>query len=72
MAELIRCKCGATWTGVARAHCTADDCHQTFGGVTSFDQHRIANAGRGKCKDPAKMGLIQTEKGVWSVPQQED
>lgn len=61
MTEMISCKCGARWTGPGRAHCAADDCHQTFGGVTSFDVHRK----NGTCLDPAVLGLILNAKGIW-------
>lgn len=72
MAEIIYCRCGSQWTGAGRAHCTAKNCHQTFGGVTSFDAHRKQYGEHGSCIDPATLGLVQTEKGIWSVPQQED
>lgn len=71
MAEYIRCGgCDSVWTGAARAHCS--NCHITTGGVTSFDAHRKQYGERGSCIDPATLGLVQTEKGIWSVPQQED
>lgn len=72
MAEQIHCKCGATWTGVSRCHCAAEGCHNTFGGATSFDAHRDQRGEHGRCKSPESLGLVQTEKGIWSVPQQED
>lgn len=43
--------CGARWSGTQTSHCAR--CHQTFGGVGHFDQHRKD----GQCQDPAKIGL---------------
>lgn len=59
-------KCPAIWTGEARCHCSA--CCNTFGGVTSFDAHRVQYGEHGKCKKPEDIGLVLTEKGIWSVP----
>jgi hypothetical protein len=56
---MITCRCNATWTGVNRAHCSA--CHNTFGGVTSFDAHRKG----GRCTKPASLGLHNNGKGIW-------
>jgi len=39
-------------------------CHQTFGGVTSFDRHRID----GVCRHPTEIGLTIGIRGVWSEP----
>lgn len=62
--------CVKFWTGTRPCHCSA--CHETFSGITTFDAHRQANAHRGKCKNPAKMGLELSEKGQWYVPQEEE
>lgn len=63
-------KCPAQWTGTQPCHCSA--CHQTFSGITTFDAHRVANAHRGKCKQPARMDLVKNEKGIWCVPREEE
>jgi hypothetical protein len=62
--------CDKNWTGTSRCHCSA--CHETFSGITTFDLHRQANSKRGKCKKPAYIGLVKNDKGVWSVPQEEE
>lgn len=54
--------CTNTWTGLAQAHCSV--CHQTFGGVTSFDRHRLDGA----CRHPSTIGLTVGTRGVWSEP----
>ena len=43
--------CGARWSGLATTHCAR--CHQTFSGVSGFDQHRE----NGRCLGPAEAGL---------------
>lgn len=62
--------CTKTWTGTRPCHCSA--CHETFSGITTFDAHRQANAHRGKCRKPSRMGLELNEKGQWCVPQEEE
>lgn len=37
----------------SNAHCAADGCHRTFGGITGFDRHRRG----GECLDPAGLGM---------------
>lgn len=65
--QMITCGgCSVEWTGDGRCHCSG--CHNTFGGLTSFDAHRTQYGERGSCKKPEDIGLIQTEKGVWSAP----
>ncbi|MET0417111.1 MAG: hypothetical protein ABW022_13920 [Actinoplanes sp.] len=54
--------CTSTWTGLAMAHCSA--CHETFAGVSGFDQHRL----RGHCCPPAERGLALDAHGVWRNP----
>lgn len=51
-------RCDSRWTGSNRAHCAA--CHSTFGGVTSFDQHRRD----GECVHPTELGLDE-RIGIW-------
>lgn len=58
--------CASKWTGTQPCHCSA--CHETFSGITTFDAHRQANAHRGKCRKPTRMGFIQNEKGLWCTP----
>lgn len=58
------CKCGAHWTGDNRSHCSA--CHNTFGGVTTFDNHRYGDFEKiRKCRLPEKLGLRLNEFGIW-------
>lgn len=53
--------CDRTWTGYSMAHCSR--CHQTFGGVSSFDHHRS----NGACKYPAELGLVfNANRNCWS------
>lgn len=68
--------CKATWTGTAVCHCTG--CHQTFAGVTAFDNHRDHSASMGEhggCRRPAEMLTKDGERtlwlrdGVWRAPE---
>ncbi|WP_458523948.1 FDXHR family putative zinc-binding protein [Mycobacteroides abscessus] len=54
--------CDSTWTGLTTCHCSG--CHQTFGGISAFDQHRRAS----KCLSPESAGLSKSTKGHWSLP----
>lgn len=55
--------CTTTWAGVTAAHCA--NCHQTFGGVRSFDRHRKA----GTCHPPETVGLHwNPERSRWVQP----
>jgi hypothetical protein len=64
MSQINTCgHCDAEWTGVGRCHHDKKGCHQTFGGVTTFDQH----IRYGKCIHPSKLGLTQNEQGVWTA-----
>ncbi len=59
---MIACNgCESTWTGLITCHCSG--CHQTFGGITGFDQHH-----KGKCLSPESVGLTKSTKGHWSLP----
>lgn len=62
---VITCKCGASWTGMARAHCGG--CHELFSGPSSFDKHRSAKKGY-ICVDPASVGLVQLNDSIWQEP----
>jgi hypothetical protein len=52
----------------SQAHCGAADCHQTFGGVGTFDKHRR----NGECLAPAELGLRLDHAGVWHRPMDEE
>jgi hypothetical protein len=55
------CRCGQTWTGAARCHCTT--CHASFTSVTAFDRHR-----RGfRCRPPTECGLV-LHGDYWGLP----
>lgn len=43
----------------SHAHCTV--CHNTFSGVTYFDDHRL----NGECINPAALGLVKLD-GLWA------
>lgn len=58
VSELTCGGCDNTWTGVSRCHCSA--CHQTFGGISTFDQHRK----RDSCLQAESLGL-ENVAGVW-------
>lgn len=45
----------------AQAHCSV--CHATFGGITSFTDHRK----NGQCVEPLHAGLVLSD-GVWRTP----
>lgn len=51
----------------AQAHCAADGCHRTFGGVSGFDRHRRD----GRCLDPAPLGYTEI-RGIWRQPLDDD
>lgn len=57
---MIGCRCGAEWPGTRISHCSA--CHETFSGVSAFDQHRRRVKSEtskyvGRCLDPLDAGL---------------
>lgn len=53
--------CSKVWTPLGACHCSR--CHQTFGGINSFDTHRRYS----KCRNPKTLGL-ELKKGVWKKP----
>jgi len=59
MSNITCAKCPAIWTGEGRCHCSK--CHITYGGLTSFDNHRRGN----KCAKPESLGLKDNGRGVW-------
>jgi len=48
----------------SQAHCGARSCGRTFGGVKGFDAHRKD----GNCLDPAMLGMVRNDAGVWRTP----
>jgi hypothetical protein len=53
------------WSGGRTAHCPT--CHETFSGVSVFDQHRVG----GRCAPPAELGmsLLATKSyRCWGYP----
>jgi hypothetical protein len=59
-----------------RSECAA--CGRRFTGTTAFDAHRQGdytneppNYGR-YCVEPAKVGLVQREDGIWGYPEMDD
>jgi hypothetical protein len=61
MAHCPRC---ATVTG-SQFHCGV--CHETFGGLRSFNRHRTGNLGHRTCMAPDELALIE-RNGVWREP----
>lgn len=48
-------------------------CSRLFGGVTGFDDHRVFDNHRNRvCLDPATIGYIQDERGVWRRPMEQE
>jgi hypothetical protein len=67
-------RCGHAWTGLKPEHCTA--CHQTFGGTTAGDLHRVGQHGvtegpdRRRCLNAQEMlakGLVLNDRGLWAT-----
>lgn len=57
--------CRVRWWGRSTAHCPS--CHQTFTGVSGFDQHRRDGA----CRPPAEAGLEPKQRHgyhAWGRP----
>jgi formate dehydrogenase maturation protein FdhE len=52
------CGCGASWTGLAYAHCAV--CHTTYATVRLFDLHRDG----GECYELE--GVVEFQ-GVWNT-----
>jgi hypothetical protein len=72
----VSCRCGATWTGLGRAHC--DACHRTFATAPLFDRHRSPTGAHGACYDPATITTPTGEPamvyrgGMWRGPELTD
>lgn len=64
--------CTETWTGISRAHCSAEGCHQTFSGLSLFDQHRR----RDTCLPPFELTIagepLRLVDGIWRSPEMSD
>lgn len=52
----------------SQAHCAALGCHQTFGGVRGFDEHRKD----GRCLNPASLGMVRSDLGIWRTPMSDE
>ena len=58
-------------TGYSQAQCSL--CRRVFSTVGNFDRHLVRHK-RGNetvritCRNPASVGLIQTEAGIWKAP----
>lgn len=59
----IYCSCGRHWTGLRRAHCAADRCHETFNSDSAAEAHRKGSFADGtrRCIAPAEAGLVAVE-----------
>lgn len=65
--------CNNGWGGYRTAHCAS--CHETFSGVTVFDEHRKD----GICQLPEKVGMKYNRRGtgenayrVWGYPMDDE
>lgn len=47
--------------------CVCPSCGQLFSNPRNFDRH-LRGAGRPVCVDPASVGLVLTDGGVWQMP----
>lgn len=59
MSVAARCQCGRKWTGRAEAHCGW--CHEHFGSIRAFDNHRVVTDGKRVCRAP---GSLRFESGA--------
>lgn len=59
-------KCDETCThrapSASQAMCSV--CHEVFGGITYFDQHRS----NGWCINPVDLGFVVGSRGTWGLP----
>jgi hypothetical protein len=44
--------------------CGCWECGEVFSAVSNFDKHRS----KGKCLNPATLGLVKSHKGIWKLP----
>lgn len=62
--EITHGECGKKWTGAARAHCSG--CHETFNRDSVASKHRVGAFGIDRrCVDPATVGLVRGDDGIW-------
>lgn len=52
--------CESIWDGNNTCHCSV--CHETFITVSNFDRHRSPRGEYGSCLDPAKAGLVLSDR----------
>lgn len=57
-------RCHASWRGVRAAHCAT--CHATFTSASAFDVHQDG-VEPVRCRNPAAVGLVQRQDGVWRM-----
>jgi hypothetical protein len=69
--------CGASWTGLAAAHCSA--CHRTFAAARLFDDHRsmVGPREHGSCRNPVTITrggkrIMFWREGMWRGPEMTD
>lgn len=63
-------KCDSTCTHRApsASQCLCSVCHEVFGGITYFDQHRD----NGWCRNPVDLGFVVGSRGTWGTPMDAD
>jgi hypothetical protein len=63
--SLVRgaCRCGATWVGLDRCHCSR--CHQTWDDIRLYDRHQRVRG----CLAGPELGLLATRNGIWLRPE---
>ena len=59
---------------VRGSECHCARCHRTFTGLTLFDAHQDVDHARPhadviQCRDPASLGLAQSDRGTWGTPE---
>lgn len=59
---------------VTGSDCHCAKCHETFRGLTLFDQHQDVDYSRPhadsvRCRDPRALGLSQDVSGSWCTPE---
>jgi len=51
--------------------CQCPSCKAIFSTVANFDKHRQGKATARHCVDPATVGLVQSDAGIWKLPARE-
>ncbi len=63
-------RCNNRWGGTSTCHCSG--CHETFTGLTAFDQHRTGSHTHStrRCLPPAEAGLQDARRNYpcWGTP----